>query len=354
MTSPRSNRGFPGGRAFARAAALALAASVCLQFSTANALALGTIRLKSGASIQGEIIAERPDRVIIDLGFQVLSVPRDEIAALIAENPPGGAAGAADDAGAGGGDLFRAAPGQPALSVRENVERVGEAVVQIRTPTGLGSGFIIHPSGYVITNAHVISGEHSVSVTLFRRSAAGLQKVAHDKVRIVAFDPRLDLALLKIEEPAPAPGAAFPTVPLGDSNALTEGQAVFAIGSPLGLDRTVSQGIISSRNRPFGGQLYIQTTTQLNPGNSGGPLFNLRGEVAGVNNMKPMSAGIEGLNFAIPSAVVKNFLLNRDAFAFDARNPNSGFRYIEPPRPMKKDAPDAAPQPAPPPTEAKP
>ncbi|MDR0353048.1 MAG: trypsin-like peptidase domain-containing protein, partial [Opitutaceae bacterium] len=285
--------------------------------------------------------------------------------------------------------------------------------VQIRTPTGLGSGFIIHPAGHVITNAHVISGEYAITVTLFRRSPAGLQKVTCNNVRIVALDPRLDLALLKIEDPAPPtaptspaapaypampPGAStshaahaslaartslaahqaaypampppvapgtpgapddpathaarppvYPTVPLGDSDALTEGQPVFAIGSPLGLDRTVSQGIISSRNRPLDGQLYIQTTTQLNPGNSGGPLFNLRGEVVGVNNMKPMRAGIEGLNFAIPSSVLKTFLLNRDAFAFDARNPNSGYRYTAPPRPNPRSPrPDPAPLQGPP------
>ncbi len=345
MTFPGGSRGIPARRMRDRAGAAWTVAAACIVFATANVFALGTIKLKNGASIQGEIIAERPDRLIVDLGFQVITVPRDEIAALVEESPPSGAAEAADSGA--GGDLFRIAPGQPALSVRENVERVGEAVVQIRTPTGLGSGFIIHPSGYVITNAHVISGEYSISVTLFRRSAAGLQRIVHGNVRIVALDPRLDLALLKIEETSPAAAPVFPTVPLGDSNALTEGQTVFAIGSPLGLDRTVSQGIVSSRNRPFDGQLYIQTTTQLNPGNSGGPLFNLRGEVTGVNNMKPMRAGIEGLNFAIPSSVVKNFLRNRDAFAFDARNPNSGFRYIEPPRPMKGNARDAASQPAP-------
>ena len=90
--------------------------------------------------------------------------------------------------------------------------------------------------------------------------------------------------------------------------------------------------IVSSRNRLVDGLLYIQTTTQINPGNSGGPLFNLRGEVVGVNNMKAMAVGVEGLNFAIPATVLKNFLSNRDAFAFDPRSPNAGFRYNPPPR----------------------
>jgi serine protease Do len=79
--------------------------------------------------------------------------------------------------------------------------------------------------------------------------------------------------------------------------------------------------------------MYIQTTTQINPGNSGGPLFNLKGEVVGVNNMKIVAPGAEGLGFAIPSTILKMFLRNRDAFAFDPANPNAGFRYNRPPRP---------------------
>ena len=302
-------------------------------FAVKPVFALSTVKLKSGSSIQGEILAERADRVVVDMGFTVLTVPRDEIERIVAENAPAPAMSDGND------DLYHAAANQSALTVNENVSRVGEAVVQVRTPIGLGSGFIIEPSGYVLTNEHVVAGEYSIAVTQFRRGTADLERVTFNKVRIVALDAKLDLALLKIED---THGAVFPTVPVGDSNTLTEGQTVFAIGSPLGLDRTVSQGIISSRNRPMDGQLYIQTTTQINPGNSGGPLFNLRGEVIGVNNMKAMMAGIEGLNFAIPTVVVKNFLRNRDAFAFDPRNANAGYRYLEPPRPIK--TPDTTPK----------
>ena len=290
-----------------------------------NGWALSTVKLKSGAAVQGDVLTERADRLVVDLGFTVLTIPRDEVESVKAEDAP---ETAVDDAG----DLFRVASNQPALTVNENVNRVSEAVVQVRTPVGLGSGFIIHPAGYIVTNTHVVAGEYSISVTQFRRGTAELEHVTFNKVRIVALDARLDLALLKIDDGG---STVFPFVPLGDSNALTEGQTIFAIGSPLGLDRTVSQGIVSSRNRPLDGQLFIQTTTQINPGNSGGPLFNLRGEVVGVSNMKAMIAGIEGLNFAIPVAVVKNFLRNRDAYAFDPRNPNSGFRYLEPPQPVK-------------------
>jgi serine protease Do len=168
---------------------------------------------------------------------------------------------------------------------------------------------------------------------VYERSGDTMQKAQFTDVRILALDPRLDLALLKIESPDKRP---FVAAPVGDSLGIEGGETVFAIGSPLGLERTVSQGIVSLKNRPLGGQLYIQTTTQINPGNSGGPLFNLRGEVVGVNNMKAMMVGVEGVNFAIPSATLKNFLRNRDAFAFDTRHPNAGFRYLEPPRPVRE------------------
>lgn len=288
---------------------------------------LTVVQLKSGASVRGEVLSEKPDRVVVDLGFTLLAIPRDEIERLEADEAlaPGETAQLVSD-------LFRTAVNAPTLSVKENVDRVAEAVVQIRTPVGLGSGFFIHPSGYVITNDHVVAGEYAISVTQYRRGRGEYDRIQYNKVRVVALDSRLDLALLKIED---AGDTVFPTVPLGDSNGTTDGQAVFAIGSPLGLDRTVSSGIISQRARAMEGRLYLQTTTQINPGNSGGPLFNLRGEVVGVNNMKAMAVGVEGLNFAIPASVLKEFLRNREAFGFDPRNPNAGYRYLVPPEPVK-------------------
>jgi serine protease Do len=116
---------------------------------------------------------------------------------------------------------------------------------------------------------------------------------------------------------------------LGGSDALTVGDSVFAIGSPLGLERTVTQGIISTKTRELEGELYLQTSAQINPGNSGGPLFNMAGEVVGVTNMKITSG--EGLGFAIPVELVKNFLDHRDAFAYSTDNPNNPYRYLEPP-----------------------
>jgi serine protease Do len=116
---------------------------------------------------------------------------------------------------------------------------------------------------------------------------------------------------------------------MGDSDKLSVGDHVFAIGSPLGLERTVTEGILSTKTREIEGGLYLQTTAQINPGNSGGPLFNLRGEVVGVTNMKITFS--EGLGFAIPVESVKYFLNHRDAFAYDNDNPGNPYRYLEPP-----------------------
>ncbi len=290
-----------------------------------------TVELKSGATVVGEVLAEKPDRLVVDLGFRILEVPRDEVLRVLSPD-----AGEADAATARSSELFRTAGAEAVMPVGQNVKHVAEAVVQVRTPSGLGSGFIIDSDGYVVTNHHVIAREHNIEVTQYRTGERELSRVTFTKVRIVALDARLDLALLKIDDETDAP---FPTVAIGDSQSLIEGQTVFAIGSPLGLERTVSQGIVSLKNRAMSGQLYIQTTTQINPGNSGGPLFNLRREVVGVNNMKAMMTGIEGLSFAIPADVLKQFLRNHDAYAFDPRNPNAGFRYLTPPTlPAKAEA----------------
>jgi serine protease Do len=300
-----------------------LGLAVALGGAATRALALSTVYLKSGAEIKGDIVSAKPGHVVIDLGFTVLTIPRDEIDRVAEANAP--VAAAREDTP----DLYQVNPEQPALGIKENVERCGGAVVQVRTPVSLGSGFLIHRDGYVVTNEHVIAGENRIVVVLYRRGRTEQETVQYSKVRIVALDSRLDLALLKIEDVS---GTVFPTVSMGDSSVLNEGQTVFAIGSPLGLERTVSQGIVSRKNRALDGQLFIQTTAQINPGNSGGPLFDLRGEVIGVNDMKAMGVGVEGLGFTIPSAVLKSFLRNRDAYAFDPRNPNAGYRYLEPPR----------------------
>lgn len=295
---------------------------LCL--AAAAAAAATTVELVGGHAIRGHVLQQTSDRLVVDVGFAVVEVPAGSVIRLVEEGEPERpeAAGPTDR-------LFDERSARAELSVKENVPRCAEAVVQVRTPTTLGSGFVIQPSGYLVTNQHVISGEHQITVTVFEERDGELVNRRFDTVRIVALSPELDLALLKIDD---AGDREFATVPLGRSEELRQGQTVFALGSPLGLDRSVSHGIVSLTQRVMGGQLYIQTTAQINPGNSGGPLFNLAGEVVGVSNLKLLGIGLEGLSFAIPASTVRHFLSNRSAFAFDPRNSNAGFRYPSPPR----------------------
>ena len=214
--------------------------------------------------------------------------------------------------------------------IRKTEPAVAAVFSQAEGRLSMGSGRVVHKDGYILTNDHVVAGERQISVTQFKGSGAELTKRNFDNVRIVATGGNLDLALLKIE--GISASFKFPFVRLGASPNLKQGERVFAIGSPLGLERSVSEGIVSLRNRIISDRLHIQTTAEISPGNSGGPLFNYKGEVVGVNNMKVVAQGAEGLGFAIPVDSLKTFLLNRDAYAFDPRNPNAGFRYTDPPR----------------------
>ena len=295
-----------------------------------------TIQLKDKASIVGKVLAEKPDQVAVDLGYTILVVPRSQILKIsksekfdtpIAPLPaPAPASTLAKSLSDKPGFYWSPSRPEPARSVLELVKQLGEAVVQVRTPSGLGSGFLINDEGFLITNFHVIEGETRISVEVYEQKNGQLDRRTFKQVRIVALNKFADLALLKIDD-GEAPRFKF--VPLGSADLLSVGERVFAIGSPLGLERTVTEGILSTKTREMGGTLYLQTTAQINPGNSGGPLFNMNGEVVGVTNMK-VTAG-EGLGFAIPVESVKYFLDHRDAFAYSNENPGNPYRYLEPP-----------------------
>ena len=142
-----------------------------------------------------------------------------------------------------------------------------------REAQSLGSGFIISPDGYVLTNNHVIDGADEILVRLSDRSEL--------KAKLVGTDPRTDVAVLKIE------GKDLPTAKLGNSNKLKVGEWVLAIGSPFGFDHSVTKGIVSAKGRSLPNDTYvpfIQTDVAINPGNSGGPLFNMAGEVVCINS----------------------------------------------------------------------
>jgi len=171
-----------------------------------------------------------------------------------------------------------------------------------------GSGVILSADGFIVTNSHVIAGARRVQVMLPRPAAAAggsilRRRGASLEAKIVGIDEETDLAVLKIDE------KNLPTLPLGDSDTLKQGQLVFAFGSPLGLENSVSMGIVSAVGRQLeldDPMVYVQTDAPINPGNSGGPLVDSDGRVVGINTMiLSQGGGNEGLGFAAPSNIVK-------------------------------------------------
>ncbi|WP_250533152.1 DegQ family serine endoprotease [Caballeronia sp. AZ10_KS36] len=159
-----------------------------------------------------------------------------------------------------------------------------------RPSEGLGSGFIVSSDGYILTNAHVVDNANVVTVKLTDKREY--------RAKVIGSDKQSDVAVLKID------AKNLPTVKIGDPNGSKVGQWVVAIGSPYGFDNTVTSGIISAKSRSLPNENYtpfIQTDVPVNPGNSGGPLFNLQGEVIGINSMiYSQTGGFQGLSFAIP------------------------------------------------------
>jgi serine protease Do len=155
-------------------------------------------------------------------------------------------------------------------------------------PRGVGSGFILSSDGLIMTNAHVVEGADEVLVTLTDKREF--------KAKIIGSDKRTDVAVVKIE------ATGLPAVKIGDIGRLKVGEWVMAIGSPFGLENTVTAGIVSAKQRDTGDYLpFIQTDVAINPGNSGGPLINMRGEVVGINSqIYSRSGGFMGISFAIP------------------------------------------------------
>ena len=206
------------------------------------------------------------------------------------------------------------------------VERVKPGVVQIfvtgyaagdkasgallATQRASGSGVVLDAKGYILTNSHVVSGARRVQVLLpavsgppAPRSILGTSGRLVG-AQIVGVDAETDLAVLKVDE------KGLPALPLGDSEALHQGQLVLAIGSPLGLENSVSFGVVSAVARqlqPESPMIYVQTDATINPGNSGGPLVDVEGRVIGINTLiYSQTGGSEGIGFAAPSNIVRN------------------------------------------------
>lgn len=300
----------------------------CLMFSAGLACAAAaqaadqvTITLVGGAKVTATLLRENNDGVVLDLGYDVLNVPKKRVLDISREEPAGKNEARRDHG------IFHTGRLEPA-EVPELVRRHGDAVVVVKTAAGTGSGFLISKTGHLITNYHVVEGQNKVQVTLFRRTSQGYEKHELKKSRILALQPLRDIALLQLDQEELKGDLPDPVV-INNSDDLHVGDLVFAIGNPLGLERSVTQGIVSSATRTIGHLRLIQTDASINPGNSGGPLFNARGEVVGI--VCAGATSFDGLAFGIPANELVDFLLHRESYLYDAAQPLNGATYLAPP-----------------------
>jgi len=292
---------------------------VLIDIPTQISTEVEVLDLGNGCKLQGRVLRTTEQAIFLDIGYDVLKVPT---AAVVRRETV--------DGGKRGGivrERLWARADLPERSVAEGAKWMGEAVVKIEAAGGQGSGFVTHADGWIVTNFHVVEREVEVDVVVYPVGKNGFEPRTIRKCKVSAINPNMDLALVKMEPPA---DLQLKTVYLGDSDGMQVGDTVYAIGAPIGLDRTVSSGIISVTNRTFEGRCHFQITTPINPGNSGGPLFNLRGEVVGVNSAG--YRGFQGLNFAIPAKYVIDFLQNRDAYALDGSRSENGVHYLPAPQ----------------------
>ncbi len=295
-----------------------LAATLTL---SAVAAEIVTVTLVGGGRVTAPLLRRNDDGVVLDLGFEALQIPAKRVLDVRAESEST-VTGAESES-----DIYRTGRLE-AREVPELVKRFGEAVVMIRNPGGLGTGFLISRDGHLVTNYHVVENNTRLQVTMFRRTDKGFEKTEFRKVRIVALQPLRDLAILQLDSTETKNQLPEPVV-INDRDDLRVGDLVFAIGNPAGLERSVTQGIVSSTTRTIDQMRLIQTDAAINPGNSGGPIFNARGEVVAVACAG--AAVFEGLAFGIPANELIDFLIHRETYPYDESQPQNGVTYLPPP-----------------------
>jgi serine protease Do len=312
-----------------------------LATAAASASDIVTVTLVGGGRVTAPLLRQSEEGVVLDLGHDVLQIPAKRLLDVRREDEgTGEPSRAAVDRG-----IFRTGKLE-AREVPALVKRFGEAVVMVKTPSGLGTGFLVSREGHLVTNYHVVEKQTQLRVTMFREVVAkgaaataaaaqpangqgsGFEKIEFRKAKIIALQPLRDLALLQIDADE-IDGRLPEPVVINDRNDLRVGDMVFAIGNPLGMERSVTQGIVSSTTRTIDTVRLIQTDAAINPGNSGGPIFNTRGEVVAVACAG--AAIFDGLAFGIPSSDLVDFLVNRDTYLFDESQPQNGVTYLPPP-----------------------
>jgi serine protease Do len=326
--------------------ALSLALSLAVA-PVAQAVELSTVTLVGGTKITGPLLRQNEEGIVLDLGYDVLHIPSKRVLEVKKGVDPSGNTKGSDtpqttekpDENA----LFTTGK-LSAADVPELVRRHGDAVMMVKNASGRGSGFLISRQGHLITNYHVVEGHPRVQVELFRRTPTGYEKHDLKRVKIVALHPLRDIALLQLD-PTELKGDLPTPITINRDDDLHVGDLIFAVGNPLGLERTVTQGIVSSTTRRMGNLRMIQTDAAINPGNSGGPLFNARGEVVGI--VCAGATSFDGLAFGIPATDLVDFLVHRETYLYDPAQPLNGVTYLQPPF-------RNPPTPVPTPTEKKP
>jgi len=260
-------------------------ASVVALMSVRPVAAQSTVQ--QGAAVSAPVVHGLPDftELVEQVGPSVVNIR------TLQKVRPGAADGNAMDDDMQ--ELFRRffgvpVPNLPRQGPRSNRPRPPQQEEEDEQPTGVASGFILTSDGVILTNAHVVDGADEVIVTLTDKREF--------KAKLIGADKRSDVAVVKIE------ATGLPAVKVGDVSRLKVGEWVMAIGSPFGLENSVTAGIVSAKQRETGDYLpFIQTDVAINPGNSGGPLLNMRGEVVGINSqIYSRSGGYMGISFAIP------------------------------------------------------
>ncbi|MBI4834282.1 MAG: trypsin-like peptidase domain-containing protein [Planctomycetes bacterium] len=297
------------------------------------------VTLKNGEKMTGKVVKQNDKSLFLDVGFTIIDIPSDEVAKVektSTETPP------SDDAKSEPAEFKDLVSyiTQPrrivkrVYSATEVANKHNDSIVAVNVGGSLrGSGFVITPKGHIITNHHVIAGETKIGITIYQQKGNTVDKKKIDEVTILGFNRYFDIALLQIKE-ADLKDLTLMPVMIGDFNQVKKGDPTFAFGNPLGLERTISEGIVSTRGRDIRGLPYMQTTAPINPGNSGSPLLNAHGEVIGL-----VTYGVsyyEGLGFGLPSNYILEFIKSIEAYAYDKDNPNYGYRYC--PAPRKKSA----------------
>jgi serine protease Do len=299
------------------------------------------IRLQGGGEVFGPVIKETPAALFVDVGPTIIELPLATVLErrrLATDGPGESTSGAGMGTGVydpeTGSLIFRSPEaGAPILSQQQILDRVRRGVVLVSNPGGLGTGWLIDNDGRLITNHHVVGSEAFQTVTLFRPVGDQWERVVIEQCPVESFSSLLDIAIVRLNmDEVRRRDVTLEPLRIADPLALEAGDRVFAVGNPgmgrMVLEHTLSEGIVSSLARNFNDVVYLQTTAAVNPGNSGGPLVNERGEVVGLVTLKAIFQ--EGVAFALPASYLHFFIRHAQAFAVTETNRNSGFRYHRP------------------------